>query len=124
MRTQDIQVGDWVSFFDAFSRRHAGWLATVAILGSDGSVGLEARQLPLAGITVDVIDASRIVSIMLGGNDPQHLTRVIRAPTSVVLKQTEVGADEAVIIESADGTKTILRFRSALLPEMVDGVLP
>ncbi len=34
------------------------------------------------------------------------------------------GAHEASQVEAADGTATLLRFRSAVLPEMVDGVVP
>jgi hypothetical protein len=37
--------------------------------------------------------------------------------------QTSEGANAALEIESADETKTLLRFRSALLPEFVDGVV-
>jgi hypothetical protein len=39
-----------------------------------------------------------------------------------MLKQNREGADEAVEIESAEG-KTLVRFRSAMPPEMVDGIL-
>lgn len=37
------------------------------------------------------------------------------------LEQTDEGADAALAIKSADGT-ALLRFRSAVLPEMVDAV--
>ena len=122
MPTQSIPLADWQTFFDRFSRQHAGWLCTVAILSTDGRAGLEARQIPLEGVTLDLIDGGRTVSIILRGKGSEHVTRIVRGPQSVVLRQTEQGADEAVVIESGDGTKTILRFRSAMLAEMVDGV--
>jgi hypothetical protein len=38
-------------------------------------------------------------------------------------KQTSGGANAALEIESENQNKTLLRFRSALPPEMVDGVV-
>ena len=52
-----------------------------------------------------------------------HVTRAITAPKRVMLEETEGGAHEALKVETADGTATLLRFRSAVLPEIVDGVL-
>ena len=52
-----------------------------------------------------------------------HLTHVITAPSHDRLEQTQEGASEALRIESTSGATTLLRFRSAMLPEMVDGVV-
>lgn len=125
MLTRDIPQQDWQSFFDMFSRQHEGWRATVATLGGDVvGVGLEARGMPLGGVTLDITDGNRAIAIMLGDKDSGHLTHVVGKPKYVRLRQSEEGAHEALIIESADGTITILRFRSTMLPEMLDGVLP
>jgi hypothetical protein len=43
--------------------------------------------------------------------------------TRIYLERTNDGADAALQIESADGTKAILRFRATALPETVDGVV-
>ena len=40
-----IPEGDWRQFFDAFSRRHEGWLASVEILGSDIGQQVEALRI-------------------------------------------------------------------------------
>ena len=56
----------------------------------------------------------------------EGLTRVkhtVIEPTQVWLAQTPEGANAALEIDSADETKTVLRFRSAFLPEFVDGVV-
>jgi hypothetical protein len=47
---------------------------------------------------------------------------VIAAPKRVLLKETETGATEALEIESSDGETTLLRFRSVIPPELVDGI--
>jgi hypothetical protein len=38
------------------------------------------------------------------------------------LEQTDEGADAALAIKSNDDTTALLRFRSAVLPELVDAV--
>jgi hypothetical protein len=42
---------------------------------------------------------------------------------SIYLERTDDGADVALRIDSADGSATILRFRAAVLPEAVDGIV-
>lgn len=48
---------------------------------------------------------------------------MIEAVTRIFLQRTGDGADAALELESADGTKTILRFRASALPETVDGIV-
>jgi hypothetical protein len=124
MPTEEIPPKDWESFFGMFSRQHEGWQATVAILGGDVEAGIEARDLPLVGITMDVTDGNRTIAIMLGEKVSEHLTHMVAKPKYVELKLTEQGAHEALVIESEDGVKTLLRFRSTMPTEMLDGVLP
>ena len=60
--------------------------------------------------------------IMTGIKPDDHITHSIARPTQVSLEQTDEGADAALAIKSGDGTTTLLRFRAAVLPEMVDAV--
>jgi hypothetical protein len=46
-----------------------------------------------------------------------------RKPTRPSIEQTADGADAALWIDAKDGTRTVLRFRVAALPETVDGVV-
>src|SRR5688572_25306210 len=122
MSTLEIPHDEWAAFFEGFSRRHQGWLATVEVFGSDIGAQVEARELPFEGITADLKqDDGNSISIFIGKTPDEHVTHMILAPTHVRLKQTEAGADEALEIESATET-TLLRFRSAMPPEMVDGM--
>jgi hypothetical protein len=63
-----------------------------------------------------------VISILVHTTPQECVTHIIHAPIRVRLEQTEEGADEALEIESASST-TVVRFRSAVLPEMVDGIL-
>jgi hypothetical protein len=123
MPTRDIPSQEWQEFLDMFSRQHDGWRGTMAILGVDvAGLGVEARQMPLVGVTLEHHDGNQTIALILRGPNPEHLTHIIARPKRLQLNETEEGAHEALVIESADGTKTILRFRSAMLPEMVDDI--
>lgn len=125
MQTEEITREEWAKFFDAFSRQHEGWLATVEVLGMDLGAQEEANDLPLVGITADLKGTGKdSISIIVGESTDDHITHTITEPTSVRLEKADSGADEALEIESKSSATTILRFRSAMLPEVVDGVVP
>lgn len=123
MPTQEIPSYEWARFFDEFSRRHRGWLVTIEILGLDIGDQVQARNLPLEGITVDPNEVGEDQITIIAGDRPDaRISRTIAAPSRVWIKQTDEGADEALEIESFNGA-VLVRFRSAALPEMVDGIL-
>jgi hypothetical protein len=125
MPTREIPRHEWAAFFDSFSRIHEGWLSTVEVLGADVGAQIEVSEQPLAGITADLRDDRQqdVVSILIGGKSGEHVAHMIRRPTHVRLKQTPDGADEALHIESDSGPTTLLRFRSVISPEALDGVV-
>ena len=123
MRTIEIPRSDWSGRFDEFSRRHDGWLVSLDIVmaPSDGPQR-EFRQLPFVGIVAERAGGGTI-SIAVAEPTGEQVTHMIHSPTHVFLKKTRTGADAALEIESADGLKAILRFRTAAMPETVDGVV-
>ena len=124
MSTQEIPRDEWTTFLEKYSRQHEGWLATLEVFAADIGAQEEARDLPLEGITAASKDAdAKTISISLGNNPEDHVTHTIIDPTRLWLEQTSEGANAALEIESAGDVKTLLRFRSALLAEMVDGVV-
>lgn len=122
MATKEIPREAWTGFFDDFSRRHEGWLVTVEVLGSVGAQ-VEARELPLLGITSDR-DGGSTISIMVGATPEGRATHIIGKPTHVRLEEAAAGVDRALQVESRSGETTLISFRSAVAPEMVDGILP
>jgi hypothetical protein len=124
METREIPRNEWRSFFDIFSRQHEGWLATLEIFGQEGDAQQEHREVPLKGVTLTSgVGESEAISLNLGKTPEDHVKHTVIEPTHVWLAQTPEGADAELEIESADETKAVLRFRSALLPEFVDGVV-
>ncbi|MGH9905777.1 MAG: DUF5335 family protein [Pyrinomonadaceae bacterium] len=124
MATQEITQEDWPTFFNRFSRQHEGWLATLEVFGAEFGAQRQARELPFEGISLTSQQSgAETITVNLGKTSDDHLSHTIGVPTRVWLQQTSEGANAALEIESADGAKTLLRFRSALLPEMVDGIV-
>ncbi|HJQ25553.1 MAG TPA: DUF5335 family protein [Blastocatellia bacterium] len=124
MTTQEIPRNEWGAFFNSFSRQHQDWLVTVEVFGSDIGAQVEAREMPLEGVIADTKQESAgEIAILVADGLKSHVTHSINEPTHVRLQQSDAGADEALEIESADGTTTLVRFRSSMPSEMVDGIV-
>jgi Family of unknown function (DUF5335) len=124
MPTEEIPREQWPQFLESFSRIHEGWLSTVEVLDDQIGSQVEARNVPLQGIAADWKGTGgNSISIMLGGAGQSILTHTVGDLTHVRIKRTETGADEALSLESASGGRTLLRFRSPMPPDTVDGVV-
>ena len=123
METVEILREDWSHRLNEFTAIHEGWLVSLDILGAELGAQPEIENLPLVGVSADRVnhDGTIVVSVALSRGE--HFTHIIEAVTRIYLERTNDGADAALQIESADGTKAILRFRAAALPETVDGVV-
>jgi hypothetical protein len=119
--SREIPRGEWEAFFEGFSRRHQGWLSTLEVLRERLGAQTEARELPFQGAFSDR-NGDR-VTILVGRDAGDHLAHVVENPSRLWVEVGEGGAEAALDIESDDGTKTILEFRSIVAPEMVDGVV-
>lgn len=122
MPTEDIPTGDWEAFLQGFSLQHQGWLATIEVFGPEIGAQVESQDLPLQGISADLKGPEKTILIIVGKAPLESVSHAVRAPTKIRIKRNETGADEALEIESAEST-TLLRFRSAVPVEAVDGIL-
>jgi hypothetical protein len=121
--TREIPRSDWREFFDGFSRRHGGWLVTVEILDRKLGAQVEVEERPLRGISADRGGADPDVEIMTGTGPDDSFTHIVSHPTRVQVEELG-GAEAALEIASRDEGTTLVRFRSAALPEAVNGVAP
>ncbi len=120
MKTKVIERNEWADFLDSFTRRHEAWRVTLEIFGPEFGDQISERELALEGVTTELAPTGDKIEIMMGAKPDDHLTHTINAPTQVALEQSDEGADLALAIKGADGTTALLRFSSAMLPEMVD----
>ena len=122
MNTKEIPKTEWPKFFDNFSRQHEGWLVTLEILGAELGAQVQGRELAFEGIVDewDEIQGNQIV-IMVGEKPEAHITHSITRTTQVNVEENE-GVRVVLAIKSADGVMALMRFRSPMLPEIVDGL--
>jgi hypothetical protein len=122
-RTGDAEVEptEWISFLDSFSRQHEGWLASIEVVTRGGKL-TEVVNRPLRGVSIDHADGKQRAYVEVGDTPDQCLTHVIERPRRIIFKRTWAGAHEGLELESADGSTTIIRFRCAMLPEMIDDI--
>jgi hypothetical protein len=118
-RVVDVPAVEWSGFFERFSRRHRGWLATIHGV---------AREVPLTKIPSEPLE-----SVALERCDSDYLARVtlangitLCAPRlrAVRVQQTDEGAEAALEVETAAGGFIRLAFRRTVMPEQLDGVAP
>jgi Family of unknown function (DUF5335) len=124
MVTREIPRNEWTQFFDSFSRRHEGWLVTVEVFDRKLGAQVEAEGRPLKGIAADRGGGDPDIEILTGRGDDDSLTHIVAHPTHMQVEETEEGAEAAIEIKSVNEGTTLVRFRSAILPESVDGVVP
>jgi hypothetical protein len=123
MKTVEITRDNWSAFCESFSKQHEGWRVTLEVFGPEIGNQVEERDLALEGIAaeIDGVEKDRI-EIMIGARPDDHITHTVARPMQISVEQTDEGADLALAIKAADGATTLLRFRAAVLPEMLDAV--
>jgi len=116
---RELPKKEWPSFLQSFSLQHDGWLVSVESVRDD-RCEVKASDLALEGVTVQ--DAPREIVITVGEGDEHHRF-VVRRPQRVLV-ESDGGVDKSISVQQDDGTITRVRFRSAIAPELVDGILP
>lgn len=122
MHNRLVTRAEWFRFFDAFSKRHEGWLVTVRVPIPGFGYQVEARDLPFEGI-VSAADGSGPISIHAGGSAERNLEHEVSEPRQVWVELSKSGIEQALEIISEDQTRTIVEFRAPELPENVDGIV-
>jgi hypothetical protein len=123
MQTVEVPRKDWAATLNEFTAIHDGWLVSLDVLGADLGAQTEINNLPLLGVSGDHIDHDGTVAVSVARSAKDHVTHIVDAVKRIYIERTDDGADQALQLESADGTRTILRFRVAVLPETVDGIV-
>ncbi len=114
----DVPRSDWPSFLTSFGRVHRGWLVTIEVQSSAGRwVAVEQRKL--TGLSLDRAGGVERAYIHVGQSG--HLIHLVTSPARIQYLQTRSGVQTGLKIASAEGT-TIIRFRVAMPPEMVNGL--
>src|SRR5437660_2916186 len=120
MTIREIPRESWRAELDSFSRQHEGWLVSLTTSQPSGENALQARDLPLQGVSTASPRSDDIAIVV--GDRPNQLTHEVRNAAGVALDLTSDGAERALLIHARDGTTTRVEFRSPMRPEEVDGL--
>ena len=121
--TTEIPAAEWSEFFQSFSRQHDQALVGVEVLSPEVGAQVEGRELRFRGISTEPTRQPSRLFVSLETTKGDHVTHAVTTPTHIWLEQTPSGSDLALEIESADHSKTLLRFRAIELPESFSGVI-
>jgi len=106
---RDLRRKDWERFLEDFSVEHEGWPTQMKVFQPDQTSRIEAHDLPLEGISVDLKAVEAVTEVMLGTEARDHITHIIPHTTRI----TELTEDE-IEIEGADRGRTIVVCREKL----------
>jgi hypothetical protein len=122
MRNRLVPRTEWFRFFRDFSRRHEDSPVTVTLVSPSLGSQVESAGLPLEGIVADR-GGHGSISIHLGRLPGRRVEHEVSEPTQVWVELSDTGGEQAVDIESLDGTRTLLQIEqppppaaTALLP--------
>jgi predicted transcriptional regulator len=116
--TEEINAKDWKTFCERVTEMERGQMVTIEEVTADGAHREVARALPLEQVTFRTRDACNDAIAINGSDGFEH---EIVEPIHVRLKRNAEGGFNPVQIDAETGT-TILHFRPALKPTVVDGL--
>ena len=121
MSQRVIDRREWVGFADGFSRRHDGWLVSVALEEGSTTRAYATRDVPLRGIVAEG-DEERASLMIFTGDVTPHVTHFIEHPALLAVEEMADGTEMELAITDASGVRTILELRSPIRTELVDGM--
>jgi hypothetical protein len=123
MKRREIAPEEWCEFFESFNGQHEGWLVGVDRFEEflDESIETRHRDGALRGVQLEFADGE--IALAVDDKQTGHLvTESIRAPLRIVLEQTEDDVDAGLEIAGPQSC-LILRFRSPMPGQLVDGIV-
>ena len=112
----EIERKQWTTYLNDFSKRNERRPARIEVVGEEIGAQEAGRHLPLVGVSFEAKGSEEddVVVTFAGQTtaDARHLSHRIDSVTRIAAQrgEGESDEDEALEIESADGTKTILVF--------------
>ena len=113
----EIPPDRWTAKLDEFTRVHEWALVSIDIWTAGQGRRREVTDLPLLGVSANRPGTDRTVLMSMACAGDGHITHVVTGVTRVAVEQMANGADSALLVDSTDGTRTVLRLTTAVLPE-------
>jgi hypothetical protein len=116
--TEEINTRDWKTFCERLTEMEHGQMVTIEVIDRDGAHHEVASAVPFERATLRPKDACNDAIWINAGHG---FTHEIVEPIHITLKRNAGGGFNPVQIDGETGT-TILHFRPALKPTVVDGL--
>jgi hypothetical protein len=112
MRILEIPREAWMEQLNAFTIAHEGWLVSLDVLGGELGAQPEITNLPLLGVSADRINHDGTIAVSVARSAVEHFTHIIRGVARIYVEQADDGSTAALLVESVDGTRTVLQLRA------------
>src|SRR5438552_3297385 len=117
-----VEVGksQWAEFLTGFARKHQNWLASVETVDKSTGQVRESHLVRLNAVSVEGQEEPFQI-VIVGETEQSKISQLVRHPEKIVVTRDQMGADQELVIESPSGI-VVVRLKTAILPELVDGV--
>lgn len=130
---QEIPREEWVRFCDQFTRQHQGWLVSIGRVATEKLQG-ETRTVEGQGeiiesdVTLEEIRAAHgdtgLEIRVLGSLRPDRYEYSVANPVALHFLRSAEDEHLGLRVDDESGATTLIHFRSASNPELLDGVAP
>jgi hypothetical protein len=112
---QQMRRDEWIPFLAQFTRENRGAKARLEVIqpGSEFGDAVETENRPFEGISADTRDQESTVWITLGPDPDNHLSHGVGRATAIYSLAPTEFTGPALVIESADRSRTILELTKA-----------
>ena len=107
-----IEPTRWTEYLDELTRQAEGYVTTIEVMAAELGDQTEARGLPLRELAFDPREG---IAVSVGGTTADHpiiLRHVVALPRRLEATD-EPGVPAALMIDSEDGVKTLIRLDAA-----------
>jgi hypothetical protein len=127
-RTEPVTPACWPETCAAFSREHHGWLVRVLTLptaaaerGDLAGATEVAAGLPLLEVAMVAADPRPNMDVRVR-DDGERTVQRVEEPRSMALERGADGSVRGLRVDDTEGMTTLVRFRSVVPQEMLDGL--
>lgn len=121
----------WQRFCEEFSRKYRGWLIRLWVLdtvnleaGMDENANMAVRDMGLREIAIEHHGERIDLVVMTSGEGESHVDHAVHDVDQLMVERDEEGVANGLLINGADATSTLIRFRVPASPETLDGLGP
>ncbi len=124
MSIEKIPVNEWQNYIDRFNRLHRQWLFSLEEIEHDGTKKNFRDELNLKEVALDMEEGENNNRFFIvGEHKGDEVNHYVEKVKNISVRKNDEGAEKVLYIESESGDTTEIKFRSAVKPENLDGIV-